>query len=66
MTEGVAEIAARRAVIERVKGVLMVVYDVDANTAFDVLRWRSQVTKPEATLLNVAAPLKFRQRFCGR
>lgn len=38
----VAEIAGNRAVIERVKGMLMLVYNVDADVAFDVLTWLSQ------------------------
>ncbi|MBP1822531.1 ANTAR domain-containing protein [Mycobacterium sp. OAE908] len=35
-------IVADRAVIEQAKGMLMAVYNVDANAAFDILRWRSQ------------------------
>jgi AmiR/NasT family two-component response regulator len=31
-----------RAEIEQVKGMLMVVYDIDAGAAFEILRWRSQ------------------------
>jgi hypothetical protein len=38
----VAEIAANRAVIEQVKGILMMVYRIDADAAFDLLKWRSQ------------------------
>jgi PAS domain S-box-containing protein len=45
ITKAVAEIAAKRAVIEQAKGVLMYVYQVDADAAFDVLNWRSQETK---------------------
>ena len=44
ITEAVAEIAAHRAVIEQVKGILMVVYSIDADAAFDLLKWRSQET----------------------
>jgi PAS domain S-box-containing protein len=43
--KAIAEIAAKRAVIEQAKGVLMYVYQVDADAAFDVLKWRSQETK---------------------
>lgn len=35
-------IVADRAVIEQAKGMLMVAYDVTADAAFDILRWRSQ------------------------
>jgi AmiR/NasT family two-component response regulator len=35
-------IVAKREVIEQAKGMLMAVYDVTADAAFDVLRWRSQ------------------------
>jgi len=42
VTQAVAEIAEARASIEQAKGMLMVVYRIDADTAFDLLRWRSQ------------------------
>jgi PAS domain S-box-containing protein len=45
ITRGIAEIADNRAVIEQAKGVLMYVYQVDADAALDVLKWRSQETK---------------------
>jgi hypothetical protein len=44
MTAAVAEIAENRAVIDQAKGMLMMTYGIDANTAFDLLRWRSQQT----------------------
>ena len=44
ITEAVAEFAAHRAVIEQVKDILMVVYSIDADAAFDLLKWRSQET----------------------
>jgi fructose-specific component phosphotransferase system IIB-like protein len=44
VTAAVAEIAESRASIERAKGMLMVVYRIDADTAFDLLKWRSQET----------------------
>jgi AmiR/NasT family two-component response regulator len=40
----VAEISENRAPIEQAKGVLMYVYQIDADAAFDLLRWRSQET----------------------
>ncbi|WP_165605908.1 ANTAR domain-containing protein [Mycolicibacterium mucogenicum] len=33
-----------RALIEQVEGVLMAAYGVDADRAFEILRWRSQLT----------------------
>ena len=36
------EIAANRVVIERVKGLLMFVYGVDADTAYELLRLRAR------------------------
>lgn len=44
ITEAIAGITKRRGVIEQVKGILMFVYRIDAERAFDLLTWRSQVT----------------------
>ena len=44
ITDALAEIVDQRAVIEQVKGVLRVVYRIDDEAAFGVLRWRSQET----------------------
>ena len=44
ISTAVAEIAVNRSAIEQAKGMLMVVYRVDADRAFDLLKWRSQVT----------------------
>lgn len=41
---GVSEIAASRDQIEQAKGVLMAVYDIPADQAFELLAWRSQET----------------------
>lgn len=42
VTEELEVILAHRAVIEQAKGMLMAIYDIHADAAFDVLRWRSQ------------------------
>jgi aryl carrier-like protein len=44
ITARVAEITEHRAVIEQAKGMLMLVYGLDAVAAFDLLKWRSQET----------------------
>ncbi|MGW0162626.1 PAS and ANTAR domain-containing protein [Mycobacterium sp. NPDC003323] len=44
ITEAVSEIADNRAVIEQVKGILRLLYRIDADAAFAVLKWRSQET----------------------
>jgi hypothetical protein len=51
ISQAVAEIVDNCAVIEQVKGVLMYVYELDADTAFDVLKWRAQETKVELCAL---------------
>jgi fructose-specific component phosphotransferase system IIB-like protein len=49
--EAVAEIAESRSAIEQVKGMLMVVYRISADTAFELLRWRSQETNVRVRVL---------------
>jgi ANTAR domain-containing protein/PAS domain-containing protein len=44
VTEAVAGIAESREVIDQAKGMLMLIYQVDADKAFDLLKWRSQAT----------------------
>ncbi len=44
ITEAVHEIAEHRASIEQAKGMLMYIYDIDADRAFELLKWRSQTT----------------------
>jgi len=42
ITEAVADFADNRALIEQAKGMLAVVYGLDADAAFEILKWRSQ------------------------
>ena len=42
ITEAVANISEKRAVIEPVKGIWSLVYRIDPGAAFDLLKWRSQ------------------------
>jgi ANTAR domain/PAS fold len=44
VTAALNDITENRAAIEQVKGMLMLIYRVDADTAFELLRWRSQET----------------------
>src|SRR6476469_276016 len=51
ITAAVAEIANNRAVIEQAKGMLILVYGVDEDAAFEMLRWRSQSTNTKLRTL---------------
>jgi hypothetical protein len=51
ITAAVAEIANNRAVIERAKGMLILLYGVDEDAAYELLRWRSQSTNTKLRLL---------------
>ena len=44
LNDSLPELVAARAVIEQAKGALMLVYGINENQAFRVLRWRSQDT----------------------
>ena len=52
VTEAVAEITENRAVIEQAKGMLMVVYRISADAAFQLLKWRSQETNVKLRVLS--------------
>lgn len=51
VTEVVAEIAEARGSIEQAKGMLMLIYRINADAAFDLLKWRSQETNTKLRLL---------------
>jgi PAS domain S-box-containing protein len=51
VTEAVAEIAEARAGIEQAKGMLMLVYGITADSAFELLKWRSQEANVKLRLL---------------
>ncbi|MFZ0230042.1 MAG: PAS and ANTAR domain-containing protein [Mycobacterium sp.] len=44
ISDAVAEIAVSRGIIEQTKGMLMIIYRLDGDKAFDILKWRSQET----------------------
>jgi ANTAR domain len=50
-SEEILEIVESRVVIERVKGMLMFIYDIDADKAFELLKWRSQETNVKLRLI---------------
>ncbi len=60
MSAQVAEFAENRAAIEQAKGMLMVVYGIEASAAFDLLRWRSQQTNVKLRLLAEQIIVEFR------
>ena len=51
VTEAVAEIAEAWGVIEQVKGMLMLIYRIDADAAFELLKWRSQEANVKLRLI---------------
>ena len=51
VTEAVAEIAEARSGIEQTKGMLMLIYRISADSAFELLKWRSQETNVKLRVL---------------
>jgi fructose-specific component phosphotransferase system IIB-like protein len=51
VSEAVAEIAEARGGIEQAKGMLMLVYRITADSAFELLKWRSQECNVKLRLL---------------
>jgi fructose-specific component phosphotransferase system IIB-like protein len=51
VSEAVAEIAEARGGIEQAKGMLMLLYRINADSAFELLKWRSQETNTKLRAL---------------
>lgn len=51
VSAAVAQIAENRATIEQAKGMLMLIYRIGADAAFDLLKWRSQETNVKLRVL---------------
>jgi fructose-specific component phosphotransferase system IIB-like protein len=51
VSEAVAEIAEARSGIEQAKGMLMLIYRISADSAFELLKWRSQETNTKLRAL---------------
>ena len=51
VTEAVAEIAQARSGIDQAKGMLMLIYRINADSAFELLKWRSQETNTKVRAL---------------
>jgi fructose-specific component phosphotransferase system IIB-like protein len=51
ITSAVAEIAEARSGIEQAKGMLMLIYRINAESAFELLKWRSQETNTKLRVL---------------
>jgi PAS domain S-box-containing protein len=51
ISEAVAEIAEARSGIEQAKGMLMLIYRINADSAFELLKWRSQETNTKLRAL---------------
>lgn len=51
VSAALTEITENRSVIEQAKGMLMLIYRVDADSAFELLRWRSQESNVKLRVL---------------
>ena len=59
ISDAVSEIAQSRGPIEQVKGMLMLVYRIDEQRAFGLLKWRSQETNVKLRALAVQLAADF-------
>jgi PAS domain S-box-containing protein len=60
VTAKLAEISENRAAIEQTKGMLMLIYDIDDEAAFNLLKWLSQETNVKLRLLAEQISKEFR------
>ncbi|MCW2559565.1 MAG: transcription antitermination regulator [Mycobacterium sp.] len=51
ITKAVTEIIERRAIIQQTVGMMMVIYDLDADQAFELLKWISQTNNVKLRVL---------------
>ena len=51
LSAAIAEIAENRAAIEQVKGMLMLIYRISEQSAFELMKWRSQETNVKLRIL---------------
>jgi PAS domain S-box-containing protein len=51
ITEGLEAVVESRTVIDQLKGMLMLIYGIDADKAFGLLKWRSQETNTKVRAL---------------
>lgn len=58
--EKLAEVVASRVMIEQAKGMLMIIYGVDGDQAFDLLRRRSQTVNVKLRVLAEQVTIEFR------
>ena len=65
VTAKLAEIAEHRAAIEQAKGMLMLIYGIDEDGAFDLLRWLSQEANVKLRLLAEQISRGFPQQWPG-
>lgn len=61
LSEAVQEVSNHRAVIEQAKGMLMLLHDLNADAAFELLRWRSQDRNVKLRVLAEQVVAEFRR-----
>ena len=61
ITDEVAAVAHRRAIIDQAKGMLMMLHGIDADAAFELLRWQSQETNVKLNAIALQMIADFRE-----